>query len=121
MDKKIQRNGGSLKISNDVIVKIAELATTEISGVALDNKKIAIAESSIPFSEKFTLPIKAKLIGDSAEIDVSIVVIQGHKAINVAESVQNSIKSAVQNMTGITVSKVNVRISGIRINKEETA
>ena len=44
---------------------------------------------------------------------------QGSKAINVASAVQASVKSAVQNMTGITVSKVNVNVVGIMLNKED--
>ncbi len=113
MDKIIRRPSGNLKISNDVIVKIAELAALEISGVTFETKT--------PDSPLSASPVKIKLSGDSIAVDVRITVAQGSKAVCTAEAVQKSVKSAVQNMTGIAVSKVNVKIAGIIINKEETA
>ncbi len=121
MDKKVNKSGGTLKISNEVLVKIAELAATEIQGVAVKGDKLAMVETPISIANRFLSPIRVKISGDSAEIDVSIIVLQGHKAFSVAEAVQSSVKSAVQNMTGIAVSKVNVKIVGIELNKEEQA
>ena len=106
---------GSLKISNEVIVKIAELAAMEITGVSTKGGHLDTQENALLVANRFIRPIKASLKGESAELDVSIVVISGHKAVKVAESVQHSVKSAVQNMTGITVSKVNVQITGVRL------
>jgi uncharacterized alkaline shock family protein YloU len=106
---------GSLKISNEVVVKIAELAAMEITGVSTRGGHLDTQDSALLVANRFVQPIKASLKGEAAEIDVSIVVVSGHKAIKVAEAVQQSVKSAVQNMTGIAVSKVNVRISGVRL------
>ena len=54
-----------------------------------------------------------KINSEAAVIDISIVTELGHKAYEVAKAVQDHVKSAVQNMTGIAVSKVNVKIVGI--------
>ena len=43
MDKKISNSTGELRVSNDVIVRIAELAATEISGVAVEDGKLMIS------------------------------------------------------------------------------
>jgi uncharacterized alkaline shock family protein YloU len=106
---------GSLKISNEVVVKIAELAAMEIPGVSVKGGHLDTQENPLLIANRFINPIKAALKGEAAEIDICIIVIAGHKAVKVAEAVQQSVKSAVQNMTGIAVSKVNVRIAGIRI------
>ena len=50
-------------------------------------------------------------------ITILIITEQGSKAVNVASAVQESVKSAVQSMTGIPVSKVNVNIVGIQLSK----
>ena len=121
MDKKVNKSGGTLKISNEVLIKIAELAATEIKGVSVKDNKLAMVETPIALANKFLSPIRVKIVGEAAEIDVSIIVLQGYKAFAVAEAVQGSVKSAVQNMTGIAVSKVNVKISGIELTKEEQA
>ena len=107
---------GSLKISNEVIIKIAELAAMEIVGVSVKGQHLDTQENPLLIANKFITPIRARLTGEAAEIDISIVVISGYKAVSVAEAVQKSVKSAVQNMTGIAVSKVNVRITGVRLN-----
>lgn len=110
---------GSLKISNEAVVKIAELAALEVSGVSVRGGHLDTQDNPLLVANRIINPIKASLKGEAAEIDISIVVIAGHKAVKVAEAVQTSVKSAVQNMTGIAVSKVNVRIAGVRLPPEE--
>ena len=58
-------------------------------------------------------PIKISMIGDVAAIDVNIVIKSGEKACEVAQEVQSSVKENVQNMTGVTVARVNVNVSGV--------
>ena len=115
MDKTPSASAGSLKVSNEVISKIAELAATEISGVAAEDGKLSMTQSLIP--PILNAPVKVSVSKEAAVIDVSIVTEQGSKAVNVASDVQENVKSAVQNMTGIPVSKVNVNIVGIKLNK----
>ena len=91
----------------------------EIPGVSVKDRHIETNDNPLLIANRFLSPIHARLTGESAEIDISIIVISGHKAVRVAEAVQQSVKSAVQNMTGIAVSKVNVRITGVRLNNTE--
>ncbi len=119
MDKKASASNGILKVSNEVIMKIAELAACEISGVASENGKLMVPQSLIGLGTFLGFPVKVSVSKESVVIDLSIITEQGSKAINVASAVQASVKSAVQNMTGITVSKVNVNIAGIMLSKEE--
>ncbi len=121
MEKKASASNGILKVSNEVIMKIAELAACEISGVASENGKLTVSQSPIGLGTFLGSPVKVSVSKDAVVIDLSIVTEQGSKAINVASAVQASVKSAVQNMTGIAVSKVNVNIVGILLNKEEQA
>lgn len=101
---------GSIKISESVILKIAEVAATEIEGVE------AVGQSLVPANARVRMfgAVRAKLSGDTAGLTLDIVVTEGHNAVNVAERVQNSVKSAVQNMTGFTVTSVDVNIAGIK-------
>lgn len=105
-------SGGSLQISTDVIAKIARLATLEIEGV----KNVAEPESGVQgFFRKMAAhkPILVELSDDIAEITVSIVVEYGCKIPPLCEKVQENVKASVQNMTSITVSKVNVIVSAV--------
>lgn len=120
MNKKVNRTGASLRISNDVLTKIAEVAATEIRGVASEGEHLAVSDKNMAqITGKLmpSSPVKAVLKNDSVEVTVNIVVLQGFKAENVAQSVQESVKSAIQNMAGISVSKVNVKIADIMLSK----
>jgi uncharacterized alkaline shock family protein YloU len=112
-------NTGALKVSQEVVEKIARLAAGEVEGVALDADGRRLAREEInPTADKLkglTRPVRVKLFKEAAEIDISVVALQGFKAAVIGENIQKAIKAAVQNMAGITVSKVNVRIVGIRL------
>jgi uncharacterized alkaline shock family protein YloU len=121
MDTKNNNQTGSLKVSEDVVAKIAVFAASEVEGVALQTlekggKRLA-REKAESFADKLLrpVPVKVKLTKEAAEIYISVIVKQGHKAAAVGVNLQQAIKSAVQNMTGIAVSKINVKIAGIRL------
>lgn len=116
MNKKITRTNASLKISNEVLTKIAEVAATEIKGVASTGEYLAVPDRGVQIAGKLTHPVKVSMKNDYVEAWVSIVVLQGYKAMQVAQAVQQSVKSAIQNMAGVPVSKVNVRIADIMLN-----
>lgn len=63
--------------------------------------------------------MKVRLSASSAVIDLCVVILQGYHAHRVAQALQECVKSAVQNMAGIAVSKVNVKIAGILFAKKE--
>lgn len=103
---------GILRISQDVIATIACCAATEIAGVA------GLATYSTNIRNIFTKnavnkSVVVNLNDDVAVIDVHLNLFFGAKIPSVSEAVQRSVKEAVQNMTGITVSKVNVFIGDI--------
>ncbi|MBQ8791027.1 MAG: Asp23/Gls24 family envelope stress response protein [Ruminiclostridium sp.] len=121
MTDKITRSTASLKISNEVLVKIAEVAATEINGVATDGDHLATGDKVTQLAGKFIPPVKAVLKNDAVEITVSIIVLQGYKASAVANAVQKNIKSAIQNMANVAVSKVNVKIADIMLSETKDA
>lgn len=100
----------SLKISDDVIITMSKLAALDVKGVAgLDGEVGKINKIS------GNGPIKISMIGDVAAIDIRIIVKVGEKACDVAQEVQTAVKENVQNMTGVTVARVNVTVSGISL------
>lgn len=109
--------GGSLHIASDVVEKIASLAAMEIEGVAgvsTGNASVKnIMNKIAPVS-----PVMVDMRDDVAQITVSIVVAYGSKITELSEKVQQNIKTSVQNMTQITVAKVNVVVTGIAPDEE---
>lgn len=112
---KTDNPSGSVKVSANAIISIAEAAVNETEGVAVGsaNGKIAVIAGA-PISSKLIPPIKVTLGAESAVIDISVITDIGFKASEVARTVQEHVKAAVQNMTGIAVSKVNLKVVGVK-------
>lgn len=109
MEKIDRHTSGSIKVSEDVIIKIAQTAACEIEGVAVVNNHL-VPPSAI---SKFRGPVRVKINGESAAIKFEVSVLDGYNAVRVAEDIQRSAKAAVQNMTGFTVTKVDVLVAGV--------
>lgn len=106
------RIGGGLQISADVIAKIARLATLEVEGV----KEISTGTAGVQgLFRKVNLqkPVSVQFTEDVADITVHIIVDYGCKIPPLCEKIQENVKSSVQNMTSITVSKVNIVVAGV--------
>ena len=106
--------GGSLQISTEVIGKIARCAALEVDGVAdvscgKQNKKVKDLLEIISIQS----PVSVEMREGTAEITINLVVKFGAKIPVVAEKVQEDVKNAVQNMTNVTVSRVDLVIAGL--------
>lgn len=117
MEKTDKHTTGSIKLSEDVLIRIAETAACEIEGVCAVNNKL-VPTSAFP---GFKAPVRVKVNGEAAAICFEISVLEGYNAIKVAEDIQRSVKSAVQNMTGFTVTKVDVLVAGVSFDNSKPA
>lgn len=114
MEHTDRHTAGSIRVSEDVIIKIAETAACEIEGVATVNNHLEPPSTL----SRLRGPVRVKVNGEAAAIKFEISVLDGFNAVSVAESIQRSAKSAVQNMTGFTVTKVDVNVAGVKFRDE---
>lgn len=103
-----------IKISNEVVAAIAGKAVSEVEGVY--GMAGGIAEV---FKGKKNLAkgIKVEVGEKETKIDVNIIVEYGVRIPDIAFEIQNRVKKAVETMTGLIVSAVNIHVQGI--NTEE--
>ena len=115
-DVKTEQEG--IKISNEVVASIAGKAVSEVPGVygmaggiteVFKGKKNLAKGIRVESGEKET------------RIDVNIIVEYGVRIPDIAFEIQNRVKKAVETMTGLTVSAVNIHVQGINTedNKEK--
>ena len=114
--------GGSLQISTEVLGKIARCAALEVDGVAevscgSQNKKV----KDLLERANVQLPVVVEMKDGTAEITLHLVVAFGARIPAVAEKVQENVKSAVQSMANITVSRVDLVIAGLAVPAEPNA
>ena len=94
----------NIQIADDVIAVIAGVAVAEVAGgisEVLSGKKNLSKGIKVEAGEKET------------KIDVNIIVEFGVRIPDVAFEIQNRVKKAVENMTGLKVVEVNVHVQGV--------
>ena len=96
------QEGGNVMISEDVITTIVEHTMTEVDGVDSFSSKNWGKGMKIQIAED-----------NSVSISCNIVVKYGCSVVDVAKNVQNALVGAVESMTGVKVSIVNVNVCGI--------
>lgn len=112
---------GNVKISEEVIITIASVAVSEIDGIS--GTGTGIVEG---LARKFAKRpagggIKVSMSDTDVTIDINVIMNYGVRIPEVAWNVQDAVKKQVELMTGLNVTKVNVRVVGIEIPADETA
>lgn len=117
--KEIEENG--IKIADDVVATIAGKAATEVNGVHSMFGGLAGGISEVFGKKTYTKGIKVDNGEKGLKIDVNIIVEYGARIPDVAYEIQNKVKKAIENMTGLTIEEVNVHVQGVNteIQKKE--
>lgn len=112
---------GIVKISDEVVEVIAGLAAADIKGViGLSSGLVGGITHVLSGKKNLAKGVKVNVGEDSASIDLNLVVQYGIKISEIAASVQENVKRAVESMTGLVVSGVNIYIQNVVLPKEET-
>ncbi len=111
---------GNIKISVEVVAKIAGIAASEIDGVScMHTSFVGGMAQKLGAKKNSSQGVKVDITEDMANIDLYLVVDYGVKIPELAWSVQESVKSNVESMTGLEVAAVNIHIEGISFEKNE--
>ena len=104
----------NIQIADDVIAVIAGVAVAEVPGVAAMSGGFAGGISEVLSGKKnLSKGIKVEAGEKETKIDVNIIVEFGVRIPDVAFEIQNRVKKAVENMTGLKVVEVNVHVQGV--------
>jgi len=110
----------NLTISEDVIGIIAGIAAAEVDGVSGMTLGLVDGINQILGSnKKYSKGVKIELEGNNVVIDLYVIVKYGVRIPDVAFSIQNSVKSQVETMTGLNVQSVNINVQGVTFDKIE--
>ena len=110
----------NLVISEDVIGIIAGIAAAEVEGVSGMTLGLVDGINQILGSnKKYSKGVKIELEGNNVVIDLYVIVKYGVRIPDVAFSIQNSVKTQVETMTGLNVQSVNINVQGVTFDKVE--
>ena len=123
-DVKLNENpDGTVSFATEVVATIAGLAATEVDGVAsMSPPSSGFADM---FSRKqtrnFTKGVRIDLDGNKVTVDITITVDYGSPVPDVARSIQENVKKAIETMSGLDVRNVDVHVTGISFEREQRA
>lgn len=110
-------NIGTVQIADDVVAIIAGLAATEVDGVASMAGNITKEIISKLGVKNLSKGVRVDVSEGSVSVEVALNIDYGYSVLDVSAKVQDKVKSAIENMTGLNVSEVNVRIAGVALEK----
>ena len=112
-------NLGEVKIADEVVAIIAGLAATEIEGVSSMAGNITNELVSKLGMNNLSKGVRVDVLDGIVNVDVAINIAYGYSIPDVSAKVQERVKSAIENMTALEVSVVNVRIASVDMGKDK--
>lgn len=106
---------GVVQIADDVVAMIASLATTEVEGVSAMAGNITNELMSRVGMKKLTKGVKVEVKGNAVAVFLAVTVEYGYNIPATCQKVQAKVKAAIENMTGLTCTDVNIRIAGVKV------
>lgn len=110
-------NLGEVQIADEVVAIIAGLAATEIEGVASMAGNITNELVGKLGMKNLSKGVKVEVVGGIVNVDLSLNMDYGYNIPKTSAKVQEKVKVAIENMTGLEVSDVNIRIAGVNMGK----
>jgi uncharacterized alkaline shock family protein YloU len=120
-NNRLTTSDGKITVSQNVVQKIAGIATREISGVYAmgtgSTRAFGAIRERIPGSQG---PNVAQGVGvevgeTQAAVDLDIVIEYGVSVADLGRSIQRNVKQAIERMTGLDVVEVNVTIDDVHL------
>jgi len=110
---------GTVRISDDVVSTIAGLAALETPGIAAMSGGISEGLAKRLSGKNVQKGVSVEVGQVEAAIDLRVIVTYGSQIHNVCRKLQENVKEAVENMTGLNVVEVNVKVEGVAFKEEE--
>ncbi len=110
---------GTVQIADEVVAIIAGLAATEVEGVASMAGNITNEVVGKLGMKSLSRGVKVDVLEGVVCVDLTLNMKFGYSIPKTSEAVQERVKSAIENMTGLEVSDVNISIAGVEMEKDK--
>lgn len=110
-----EQSHGSIRIADEVVSIIAGLATIEVEGMAGMSGGFVGGIAEILGKRNLSKGVKVAVGERETAVDLYVIMDYGISIPDVAAQVQQNVKSAIENMTGLEVVQVNIHVQGIKL------
>ena len=118
---KLQDVGGigEVKIADEVVTVIAGLAATDVDGVASMEGNITNELISKLGMKNLSKGVKVDVLEGVVTVSLALNLKYNYSIMTVTEKVQEKVKAAIENMTGLEVADINIRVAGVEMDNQE--
>ena len=109
---------GEVKIADEVVAIIAALAATEVDGVASMAGNITNEVIGKLGIKNLSKGVKVDVLEGVVTVSLALNLKYDHSIMEVTKKVQEKVKNAVENMTGLEVADVNIKVAGVEMEKQ---
>jgi len=109
---------GEVQIADEVVAIIAGLAATEAEGVDAMAGNITNELVGKLGMKNLSKGVKVEVTEEHVSVNLSLNLKYGYSIPKVCENVQEKVKNAIENMTGLTVLDVNIKIAGVSLEEK---
>lgn len=110
---------GEVKIADEVVAIIAALAATEVEGVASMAGNITNELISRLGMKNLSKGVKVDVLEGVVTVSLTLNLKYNYSVVEVSEKVQEKVKNAIENMTGLEVADVNIKVAGVEMENQE--
>lgn len=110
---------GKIEIAPEVIEVIAGIAASEVKGVAMMRGNFATGVVERLGKKSHGKGIRVDLANNQIKVDVYCVLNFGVSIPKVAQEIQENIRQALLNMTGLETDEINVHVVNINFDTEK--
>ena len=104
---------GEVRVADEVVAIIAGLAATEVEGVESMAGNITNELVSKLGMKNLSKGVKVEIV---VTVNLALNIKYGCEIPKVSAAVQDRVKTAIETMTGLEVSEVNIKIAGVNID-----
>ena len=110
---------GEVKIADEVVAIIAALAATEVEGVASMAGNITNELISRLGMKNLSKGVKVDVLEGVVTVSLTLNLKYNYSVVEVSGKVQEKVKYAIENMTGLEVADVNIKVAGVEMENQE--
>ncbi len=111
------RTTGEVKIADDVVSSIAALAAREVKGFdELEGNSIRLMNS---VKAKQPIGVRVDVVNNMVRVDMIAKLKYGYGVRETCSQIQEKVKTAIENMTGLKVTDINIRVAGVNTEARE--
>ncbi len=112
-------NSDSMMITDEAIAVMAGVAASEVRGVAGMSGGFAGGIAEVFGRRNLSKGVKVVTKNDTTTVDLYVIVKYGYRIPDLAYEIQETVKSTIENLSGIEVDSVNIHIQGIDYSEDK--